>query len=506
MQGAGFKAVIIFLMLSIMAFIAGSLAADSASSALVPTLLVVGVFFLLYLGKNAWALVFIVPSILSVLSFSILQMLPVGHLVSGAVLAYMLLMAVMGHLRLRWNGIFYFDIIFLIFYVYFLYGWVRHPVTLREFTSITDYGYDQQLGGSVYIYAIASIFPFLVSSILNQKLEKILFVLKLAFWITMIFSVFSMLKNYGALLQKDTVAGEFGESRVKVFYTVGQNIITYLLCQSSFFGILISPWKLMLVAAAAMGVIWAGFRLKLLEVFVNVLWVSYFARQLLMLFFLMLFSWGTVVYLSYQMDFDEDLPLSVRRVATIVPGVKIDNQKVGNAHHSIQWRLQMWALAFDTDSGYIEDYTWGDGFGYSLYRERLRFTADSYGLLNVQDDYRQYAFTGGWHNGVIIAIHRTGYVGLVLMLWFITAGLCVVYAVCKHMPKVKNRSFALFYVVTAVSYAFSLLMEHGFLVLFGNFVFNVSIAKLLYCTLRNEGYLVVNKGRKIYVPLLMRAD
>lgn len=505
MQGAGFKAVIIFLMLSILAFIAGSLAADSASSALVPTLLVVGVFFLLYLGKNAWALVFIVPSILSVLSFSILQMLPVGHLVSGVVLAYMLLMAIMGHLRLRWNGIFYFDIIFLIFYVYFLYGWVRHPVTLREFTSITDYGYDQQLGGSVYIYAIASIFPFLVSSILNQKLEKILFVLKLAFWITMIFSVFSMLKNYGALLQKDTAAGEFGESRVKVFFIVGQNIITYLLCQSSFFGILISPWKLMLAAAAAIGVIWSGFRLKLLEVFVNVLWVSFFARQLLMLIFLMLFSWGTIVYLSYETDFDE-LPATVRRVVTMVPGVEVDAQKVGNANDSIQWRLKMWALAFDPDSGYIEDYIWGDGFGYSMYRERLRFTADAYGLLNVKTDYHHYAFTGGWHNGVVMAIHRTGYVGLVLTLWFITAGLYIVYAVCKHMPKVKNRSFALFYVVSAVSYAFSLLMEHGFNVLFVNFVFNVSIAKLLYCTLRDEGYLVVNKGRKIYVPLLMRAD
>lgn len=505
MQGSGFKAVIIFLMLSILAFIAGSLAADSASSALVPSLMVVGVFFLLYLGKNAWALVFIVPSILSVLSFGVLQKLPVGHLVSGAVLAYMLLMAIMGHLRLRWNGIFYLDAIFVIFYVYFLYGWVRHPVTLREFTSITDYGYDQQLGGSVYIYAIASIFPFLVSSFLNQKLEKILFVLKLAFWFTMTISVFSMLRNYGSLLHRDEMAGEFGETRVSVFATVGQNIITFLLCKSTFFGILISPWKLVLAAVAGIGVIWSGFRLKLVEIFSMVLWVSFFARQLLMLFFLMLFSWGTVVYLSHQMDFDE-LPLSVRRVATIVPGVKLDEHKVGNAYHSIEWRLQMWALAFDPDSGYIEDYTWGDGFGYSSYRERIRMTADSYGLINYHGDYRYYAATGGWHNGVIIAIHRTGYVGLSLLLWFVIAGLCVVYAVCKHMPNVKNRTYGLFYVVSAVGSAVNLLLEHGFNSLFLNFVFQASIAKLLYCTLRDEGYIVVNKGRKYYVPMLMRAD
>ena len=220
----------------------------------------------------------------------------------------------------------------------------------------------------------------------------------------------------------------------------------------------------------------------------------------------MLFSWGTVVYLSYQMDFDEDLPLSVRRVATIVPGVKLDEHKVGNAYHSIEWRFKMWALAFDPDSGYINDYTWGDGFGYSVYRERIRFTADAYGLLDVENDYRQYAYFGGWHSGVITAIHRTGYVGLALMLWFVFASLCVTYAVCKHMPKVKNRTYGLVYVVPAVASSVNLLLEHGYNVLFITFVFHASIAKLLYCTLRDEGYLVVNKGRKIYVPLLMRAD
>lgn len=506
MQGAGFKAVIIFLMLSIMAFIAGSLAADSASSALVPTLLVVGVFFLLYLGKNAWALVFIVPSVLSVLNFDILQKLPVGNMIAGVVLFYILLMAMMGHQRLRWNGIFYFDIIFLIFYVYFLYSWVRHPVTLREFTSVTDYGYDQQLGGSVYVLAIASIFPFLVVSVIDQKLEKILFVLKLAFWITMAFSIFSMFRNYGELLNKNEAVATYGESRISVFSHVGLNVINFLLCHSSFFGILMAPWKLMLAGAAAIGVLWSGARMEILLILCTVLWVSYFKRQLLWLFCLALCTWGGLVYLSYQTDF-ETLPNTARRVLTAVPGIKIDETRVGDAYNSINWRLKMWELAFDAEAGYIQDYTFGDGFGYSTYRERIRFTADSYGLINVEVDYRQYAYTGGWHNGVVTAIHRIGYVGLVLMVWFILAALCVIFSVYKSFPNVKNRVYGLYYIVFAFASAVHVLAVHGFNLLFEQFVFIASIGKLLYCSLREEGYMkaITTKG-KYYVPLLMRKE
>ena len=505
MQGSGFKAVIIFLLLSILAFIAGSLAADSASSALLPALMVIGVFLLLYLGKNAWSLVFIVPSVLTVLNYDILSKMPVGNMAAGVVLFYILLMAMMGHQRLRWNGIFYFDIIFLIFYVYFLYGWVRNPVTIRQFTSLTDYGYDQQLGGAYYIYAIASIFPFLVVSIIDQKLEKVLFVLKLAFWFTFTLSLISMFRNYGELVSAGKAEAAFGESRVNVFAISGRNIITLLLCKSTFFGIMISVWKLPVVLLAALGILWSGTRMNILLLFCILLWVSYFAKQLLWIFLCVLFSWGAIVYLSYQVDFS-NLPKTVYRASTVIPGVKYDEHLVGNAFHSLEWRMDMWSLAFDPSSGYIEDYTWGDGFAYSSYRERIRVTADSFGLINLRSDYHYYADNGGWHNGCIEIVHRTGFVGLALAIWLCGAGLCVAYKVWRYMPKIKNREYGLYYVVLMVGHVVFLFLERGFTELFNGAMFSASIAKMLYGSLKREGYMVNTSGRKYYVPLIMRED
>ncbi|MBE6419000.1 MAG: hypothetical protein E7031_02600 [Akkermansiaceae bacterium] len=505
MEGAGFKSLIVFLLLAVLAFIAGSLAADSAASALVPSVCIAGVFLLLYLGKNAWALVFIVPSVLSVLNFDVLQKVPVGQLMGGVVLVYLLLLATMGHIRLKWNSISYFDVALLIFYIYFFYGWVRNPVTLRQFTSITDYGYDQQLGGTCYIWGVASVFPILAVSVLEQKLDKLLFVLKIAFWITILVSIFSVFRSYGELVSSGEEKTGFGESRVGVFYVVGRNIITFLLCQSSFFGVLLSPWKLAIALVACAGIMWSGFRLQLLLLACNVIWVAYFTRQLLWLFLLLLFSWGAVVYLSYQVDFDE-LPPTVRRVATMIPGVKVNKNKVGDAYGSIDWRLKMWALAADPSSGYIKDYTWGDGFAYSLYRERIRVTADAFGLIDLKGDYRYYAATGGWHSGVIEMIHRTGFVGLTLVLWLCIATLCMTYTVCKYMPKVKNRTYGLFYCVSIVSGIAYTLVERGYTELFNSVLFNAAITKMLYCSLRREGYFITVKGRKYYVPLLMQEE
>ena len=120
MEGAGFRSLIIFLLLAILAFVAGSLASENAVGALAPTGIILGLFFLIYLGKNCWVLVFIVPPVLSVVDLPFLKGFPLAYVVCGIVLFYMLILYMMGYVKIKWNGVLLIDIATLIFYLYFV--------------------------------------------------------------------------------------------------------------------------------------------------------------------------------------------------------------------------------------------------------------------------------------------------------------------------------------------------------------------------------------------------
>ena len=53
-----FKTLVAVILLAAAAFLCGSLAADGIKSAILPILLLVGSFSLLYLGKNCWWIIY----------------------------------------------------------------------------------------------------------------------------------------------------------------------------------------------------------------------------------------------------------------------------------------------------------------------------------------------------------------------------------------------------------------------------------------------------------------
>ena len=186
MNSSGFKSLIIFALLAIFAFIAGSLASENTTSALAPMAIVLGLFFLIYLGKNCWILVFIVPPVLSTIDLSILRNFPVAFLVCGVVLVYMLLLNMMGYFKLKWNGVAVIDIMTVILCVYFLSTWVRHPVTIQAFTSITDFGSDTMVGGREYVWCLGAIVCYISLSLVPIKLPTLLKTMKWTFWFSFV--------------------------------------------------------------------------------------------------------------------------------------------------------------------------------------------------------------------------------------------------------------------------------------------------------------------------------
>ncbi|MBR4309492.1 MAG: hypothetical protein IKT79_00545, partial [Akkermansia sp.] len=215
MEGTGFKSIFVFLLLALLAFVAGSLASDSARDALVPSLIVVGLFFLVFLGKNCWALVLILPPILQVLEFPILQKFPVIGALSAVMLFYWFIMSVLGYVKFTWNGNKYVDTALLIFFAYFLFTWVRHPVTVLALVSKTDFSVTE-VGGQDYIFCLGAICYYLFLSVIPLKLESVLKVLKIAFWLSLGAALFMCVKGlvFGsatpAELMEEATSSRFG--------------------------------------------------------------------------------------------------------------------------------------------------------------------------------------------------------------------------------------------------------------------------------------------------------
>ncbi|MBR3696080.1 MAG: hypothetical protein IKL98_07545, partial [Akkermansia sp.] len=358
--------------MAILAFVAGSLASENAVGALAPTAVILGLFFLIYLGKNCWILVFIVPPVLSTIDLSILRGFPVAFMVCGVVLVYMLLLSMMGYLKLKWNYVPIIDYFTLVLCIYFLSTWVRHPVEINAFVSITDFGEDSIVGGKEYIWCIGAIVCYVALSLVPIQLSILLKIMKWTFWLSFIAACFMCAK--GLITGNVNIGEEAANTRFGAFAGVSYSLFYILFAKYSFVGVILSPWKLAMGGFCIVGVALSGYRSGIIGLCIYIFFIASVYRQLIILIVLSFSLWGALIYLSYENEnlFD-DVPHGVKRALTVVPCVEINDRKIEqDAQSSSEWRLKMWRLALDSSKGYIKDYTWGDGFGISTIDEKQR--------------------------------------------------------------------------------------------------------------------------------------
>ena len=499
MNAVGFKSLIVFALLAIFAFVAGSLASENATGALAPMALVLAFFFLIYLGKNCWILVFIVPPILSSIDLSILRSFPVAFLMCGVVLVYMLLLNMMGYFKLKWNGVAPIDILTAILCIYFLSTWVRHPVTIQALTSITDYGEDTIVGGKEYVWCIGAIMCYVALSLVPIKLPTLLRTMKWAFWLAFVFVCIMCAK--GLITGNVNVGDEVANTRFGAFAGVSSYLVNFILAKYAFLGIILSPWKLALVCAGLFGMALSGFRGTLLSAAQFAVLAAWAHRQLTLLIVGGLAIWGSLVYLSHEKMFD-DLPFGVRRVLSAVPGVDFENDKAEkDAEGSWEWRFEMWQWALDPSKGYIEDYVWGDGFGFSMKEESLRQTAIGLGLENWGSN-KFFAERGDWHNGAISIIQATGYVGLAFVVLWMFLFLLYIFKVCRGLSTRSGREYVYMTMFPIVIGFFSIFyLVADWLFVFSSF-YQIALMKILYIELKSENLIGVRTNSR-YLPLML---
>lgn len=503
MEGTGFKSIFVFLLLALLAFVAGSLASDSARDALVPSLIVVGLFFLVFLGKNCWALVLILPPILQVLEFPILQKFPVIGALSAVMLFYWFIMSVLGYVKFTWNGNKYVDAALLIFFAYFLFTWVRHPVTVLALVSKTDFSVTE-VGGQDYIFCLGAICYYLFLSVIPLKLESVLKVLKIAFWVSLVVTIFMCVKGlvFGSATQAELMESATS-SRFGAFAPLSLKICYFLFAKYTFIGIIISPWKLLLVLVSFVGVALSGFRSHFMQIAVYITVAALVHKNILQLLFVAIFAWAGCLFFANE-DVVDKLPYGIQRVLSSVPGVEIDNAATKEAEGSLEWRYEMWEWAFNPSTGYIKDYTFGDGYGHSLARYQARQVAASLGLVYLGDN-RLFAEDGIWHSGYITTIHRIGYVGLVLMSVLMCVVIINSLRVCLHMRIYPNGEYACVNLLLLIPLGVYFFVSAGTLTdIFNSFIFYAILSKVISSILYHNGEWVRMFKKEEYVPMIQK--
>lgn len=505
-MGSGLvKTIVVLILLSALAFVVGSLSSDGLKSALAPVgLLVLGVS-LMCLGRYSWVLVFVLPSAASALDVSFIKQLPVAYVASFCLLVYWLMMYTMGYVKVTWHKGTVIDVATLIFSLYFAYTWVMHPVTVKALVNeITDTGY-AMIGGKEYIWLVFALFTYIFISIIPMDMERMGKLLRVCFWITIFFMVISVAKGvmHGGARPVDPEATG-GAARVSNFVPLGFALFTYVLCKYDIVRILSSPWKLIVVAASVFGVAMGGFRNHILQLGLMGLFAQFLKRKLLLTLLPCGVCYVVLLFLGGVGTFDS-VPYGVKRVLTAVPGVDVNDSRIAvEAKASLNWRYQMWDWAMDPSSGYIKDYTWGDGFGQSAYWYRLYRIGLNRGNVRYGDN-KIFAKQGLWHSGPITAIHRTGYIGLCLVsLWALVAVFYTV-RVCLFVRNYQYSEYFQYYLFTMLAVVFRFFVTAGtFIDIFEGY-FYLALVKMLFSLGIKSGEIKPLFNRHNYVPLMVKA-
>ena len=341
-------------------------------------------------------------------------------------------------------------------------------------------------------------------------LESVVKVLKWAFWAVLFVSVLLVIKQ---VLKPDDVSGAVealeaeGEgSRNWEYAGLGVTVLKYMFSKYSMLGIVLSPWKFGVIIISCGMFLISGFRNIVLQCISFVLCVSYFQRQL-MLFVLMAFTaWGGVVLLS-QVGVLHFMPYAVQRSMASIPGVTVGSWAEEGAEGSLEWRYEMWEYGLNPREGYIKDYVWGDGFAIHASFYSRNFYLKSVRKLNVKHN-RLFAEQGMWHAGWLVAIHRTGYVGLVVLtLWF-SLFLCITFRVSKAINNIVGKEYIYMIALTfpgevIIGFYWS---AGTWTKVFINCFYQAAIIKLIYALARDEGMMKPMFQRKRYVPLMVEAN
>ncbi|MCQ2372133.1 MAG: hypothetical protein MJ058_08820 [Akkermansia sp.] len=497
MNASAIRNVIVAIVLVLFCILIGSYAAEDKKVSVFMIAGIVGFVFMVVLGRRSWLLLYLLPPVIGFLPLGILERLPAGFLVAGFVLAYWALMWIMGYVHFKWRALPALDCIVLAVFLYYLLTFYWHPVSINELGIDAEY-----VGGKEYVWCLLSVVYYVTLSSIPCSYDALYGVLRKTMYLLVGVTVFVAVTGLFGMVSAGSLGEEAGNSRFTLFSELGVVVFLIAFSKKTFHEIMASPKYLAIMLMCCAAVVISGWREKLVMFGSIGLALCYIKREMAYIIFLGLAAYGSLLYLSEEKVVEEQFPYGMQRTLSIFPGVQIKEEVRLETEDSSEWRKVMWRWALDPRTGYIKDYVWGDGFGQAVADLNRYNVSLMRGSARVGDQ-EDYAYTGTWHNGPILAIHRTGIVGLALITIVFLYGAFLIVRVCRAY-----RGTPMFTVAVLFTCRFFGDIAHFYLSagqithFFDDFVY-LTLAKVLYCVGREEGIIVpvFSKGR--YNPMLI---
>lgn len=411
MENGGIKNIVLIALVVVLSFFLGSMAVDGWKDALMPLAMIIGVFIMLYLGKNSKYLMFYLPPVVAMLGISVGPGGSMKGIIISAVFAYWILMRFMGYIRFQWVGHLLIDGAVLLLVLYMCVCFYRNPVAVKALGLELD-----MMGGADYASCLLGMIAYIaLSCIPFTALEWCKLVRNLAFYTIgiSILGVGLKMRGYGGS-ESDNIGDDAVNSRFTLFSSFGSNLFAMLYALYPLRKILVSPSKILILILCLIAVFLSGWRGTIIAFVGCVYVIAFFKRELTFLLCLGGFCYAGLLFLSSEQLLN-DLPFGIQRSLCAIPGVHVSKRVESEAEGSSDWRKEMWKWALDTRTGYIKDYVWGDGPGLSSAKTARFATAVMRGKANAGAN-THFAEVGLWHSGWITTMHRYGIVGLVLVV------------------------------------------------------------------------------------------
>ena len=499
MQNSVVKNVLAALVLVVLCFVVGSQAAENATSSLAIIAAFIGGLFLIWLGPRAWVLVFLLPPVMRYFPLpGQLAQLPVAYVICSGILCYWILMWGMGYVRFKWRSLVVLDLLVCVVAVYFVFSYLRHPVSLQMLDIDAEF-----VGGKEYVWCIVATTYYIAVSSIPCTYSQVKKVFQWAVRLTLICCLFgivlSLLGIRGGGMEQ--MVDSALNSRFTMFAPLGAYCIYIFYGLNPMVKVLTSPSLIVALCLSFLGILISGWREVLMSNCFVIAALSIVKRELWVMILLGLMAYGGILLLSVE-GIVKEMPFGIQRCLSVAPGVEIDRDIRRDTEHSSEWRIEMWRWALDSRYGYIQDYTWGDGFGQSVDYLRRESTSLMRGSASVgEQDY--FARTGTWHSGVITSIHRLGWVGLGIISCVYLFGAYLMFRVCFVLKGTELYLPALFFVLPYAGAIPLFYISAGTITgFFASYSF-LAAMKLFYCVAREEG-IISTSLRKRYVPMVIQ--
>lgn len=497
MDATGIRNFIVAIFLVIISVLMGTYAAEDKDIPILMIAVFLGIIFMLFLGRRAWGAIYIFPPLIPYLPIGILQMLPGGFLVAGGVLAYWVVMRVMGYVQFQWRTLWILDILTAVLLLYFVVSFANHPVAINALGVDAEY-----VGGKEYVWAILAPIYYVALSSIPCTYEGLYKVLRWSFWLLLAASVFAVVMGMMGLAQSGDTGEAITNSRFSMFAGVGTLCFYILFSKKSIPQVLASPKLLLVAFLCVVAVVISGWREKLLMFCTSAMALFVIKRELIYMVVISVLAYGMLLYLSHEKIVEEHFPFGMQRTLSMVPGVKIKDDVRRETEHSSEWRKVMWRWALDPRTGYIRDYVWGDGFGQSV-AELNRYSTSLMRGTVMFGDQDDFARTGTWHNGPIMTIHRLGLVGLGIFTVIFLYGIFLVGRVCRAYRGTPMFLLAMVFLLDFYGEIAHFYISAGTIRRFLDVYIYLGLAKVLYCIGREEGLIIPMVSSSRYKPILI---